>query len=297
MIPNALPNTPVHFDALGSASLSSGLRALLAAADLTVSERPEAASVVITSSLERARARGASERVVVLVGGKLRDEHAAALRGDPPALLMACREASGLPSAWEVRALSCLLRRLPLMPVTPPPNRMRVSSMEEIRAAADLAGKLAREAGAGRAASDRATDVMHELTANALLDAPIGPDGTPKYAFRRGPELKVASEDACDVSLVAREGRLFLSAIDLFGRLTPAPIAAALEGLEQRAKINDGGGGAGLGMRRILEQSDLLVVRVRPGQACQVLCAVDLGGGERRRAMNPKSVFFWVDRG
>lgn len=294
MIPNALPNTPVHFDALAPASLSDGLRALLAATDLTVSERPEAASVVITSSLERARARGAGERAVVLVEGKLREEHAAVLRGEPPALLLACREPSGLPSAWEARALSCLLRRMPLMPVTPPPNRMRVSSMEEIRAAADLAGKLAREAGAARAAADRAMDVMHELAANALLDAPIGSDGTPKYAFRRGPELQIAPEDACDVSLVAQEGRLFVSAIDLFGRLTSAPIAAAVEGLEQRAKVNAGGGGAGLGMRRILEQSDLLVVRVRPGQACQVLCAVDLGS-ERRRAMNPKSVFFWVD--
>ncbi|HLL55176.1 MAG TPA: hypothetical protein VK447_16590, partial [Myxococcaceae bacterium] len=92
------------------------------------------------------------------------------------------------------------------------------------------------------------------------------------------------------------DGRIYLLATDWFGRLTPAPVAAAVAGLDGRAKVNATGGGAGLGLRRMLEQSDVYAVRVRPGRVCQVLCAVDLGHA-RRRATHPKSLFYFVERG
>jgi hypothetical protein len=128
------------------------------------------------------------------------------------------------------------------------------------------------------------------------LDAPVGPDGAPRYAHQRGPQVRVAPEDACEVAIGVANGRIYLSATDRFGRLTSAPIAAAVEGMERRAQVNSAGGGAGLGMRRILEQSDLFAVGIVPGKACQATSVVDLGVS-RRRAFNPKSLFFWSRRG
>ncbi|NVJ03376.1 hypothetical protein HV824_35505, partial [Myxococcus sp. AM009] len=61
--------------------------------------------------------------------------------------------------------------------------------------------------------------------------------------------------------------------------------------IHRRVQVDASGGGAGLGLRRILEHSDVVAVRVAAGRESRVLCVVDLGEA-RRRAAQPKSLLF-----
>jgi hypothetical protein len=101
----------------------------------------------------------------------------------------------------------------------------------------------------------------------------------------------VAPEDTCHLAYTVEDGRMWLEMVDRFGRLTPAPYARALEGWGGRVKVDASGGGAGLGLRRILEHSDLVAARVIAGRESRVVCVVDLGEA-RRRATQPKSLLF-----
>jgi len=283
----------VHIDDLIAPALSHQLRSVLPRAGLALSEASAGATrVVDIDRLERVPEPAGP--VVALNGGRLSPRHAAALRRTPPALILACREPPGVPSEWELQALARLLAGGPLPPPDRSPRPFRLTEVSTLQKVSAAAAEAAMQAGARKNAADIAADVMHELAANALFDAPAFPDGTPKYAHRRGPELQLDPGDIAEVSIQASGQHVFLSAIDPFGRLKASSIAAALDRLDEPHQVNGAGGGAGLGLRRILEQSDLIAVRINPGKRCEVTCAVELGSA-RRRAANPKSLFFWVE--
>jgi hypothetical protein len=288
------PPVIAHLDGLIGSPLSERLRELLPRAGVSLSEARTASVAQFTAFDALAAVAPGPAPVIALCNGRLESVHAAALRRSPPALLLAGREPGGLPSAWETRLLVAVLSGAPLLPATA--QTFRLTRVKDIPVASQHAVDAVRASAGSRAAEDIAADVMHELTANALYDAPAHADGTPKYAHQRGPELEISPEDGCEVAIHVEDGRIYLLATDWFGRLTVAPIAAAVAGIDQRAKVNATGGGAGLGLRRMLEQSDLYAVRVRPGEVCQVLCVIDLANA-RRRATNPKSVFYFVERG
>ncbi|WP_426752972.1 hypothetical protein [Myxococcus sp. Y35] len=228
-------------------------------------------------------------RRLLLFDGKLAPAHAESLRREPPALLLATRGADGRPSAWEVRLLGDLLRGAPLLPAGA--VRHRIQSVADISATADAAAKAVSQAGGARTAASLVGDVVHELAANAMLDAPVDAQGQHRYAHRRTEVREVASEDACELSYVVEDRRMWLEVVDRFGGLRPGPFARALEGWGGRVQVDASGGGAGLGLRRILEHSDAVAVRVATGRESRVLCVVDLGEA-RRRATQPKSLLF-----
>ncbi len=228
-------------------------------------------------------------RCLVLFDGKLTPAHADCLRREPPALLLARRGSEGRPSAWEVRLLGDLLRGAPLLP--PGAVRHRLQTVAEIAATGEAAGKAVTQAGGSRTAASLAGDVVHELAANAMLDAPVDARGQHRYAHRRTEVREVAPEDACELSFVIQDGRMWLEVMDRFGGLRPGPFARTLEGWGGRVQVDASGGGAGLGLRRILEHSEAVAVRVAAGQESRVLCVVDLGEA-RRRATHPKSLLF-----
>lgn len=236
--------------------------------------------------------RGARTREIVLFDGLLAPSHAALLEKDPPALLLATREPGGTPSAWELRVLTALLRGQPLLPQGAPPTKLWLEQVSDFKVASSEASALVEASKGSRSAAGLAADVMHELAANALLDAPVDGSGTPLYAHRRESVLAVAPEHVCQVSMAVGEGGIYLEAVDLFGRLPPGPIARAVSSLGGRAQVNASGGGAGLGMRRILEHCDLIAVRVVPGRETRMLGVVGLGEA-RRRATLPKSLLYF----
>jgi hypothetical protein len=231
-------------------------------------------------------------RSLMLFDGRLGPSQAALLEQEPPALLLATREPGGLPSSWEMLVLSSLLRGESLMPPGAAVAKLWLERVLDLKVASSEAAALVETSKGHRNAVGLAADVMHELAANALLDAPADGQGTPFYAHRRESVQAVAQEHICQVSMAVGEGGIYLEAVDLFGRLGPGPIARALASLGGRAQVNASGGGAGLGMRRILENCDLIAVRVVPGKETRMLGVVGLGEARRRTAL-PKSLLYF----
>lgn len=268
---------------------------LIADASLAPATLEQAAPALVRSGLPVV-ARGGTPRApareLVLFDGRLGPAHAAMLERTPPALLLATREPGGLPSAWEMRVLGALLRGETMMPLGAPVTKLWLERVVDLKGASAEAAALVESAKGSRNAASIAADVMHELAANALLDAPADANGTPLYAHRRDSVQAVAPEHVCQVSLAVGEGGIFLEAADLFGRLTPGPIARAVASLGGRMQVNASGGGAGLGMRRILEACELIAVRVVPGKETRMLGVVGLGE-VRRRAALPKSLLYF----
>ncbi len=282
----------IHFDRSIQGQKAEALGRVLSSVGATVCDEGHG-SVRFSSN---ANAAGFTGTLSVLLTDKgLGPGCAPAMRRRPPLMLLATRE-KGLPSGWESRALVKLLAGQPLYnPAAPPAIRLALRRKFGIQAAAQEAACAVKEAGGGSFAAACAADVMHEIAANALLVAPVGPDGTPKYAHQRDAQLDIDTEDGCEVAIWVEGDRIFLSVLDRFGRFTSAPLANALAGYGKRARVDVSGGGAGLGLRRILEQSDLMAVRVAPGRECEVTCAVELAEN-RRRAGGLKSLFFHTSR-
>ncbi len=230
-------------------------------------------------------------RRLLLFDGRLAPSHAQAMRREPPPLLLATRGPDGRPAAWEVRLLGALLRGGALLPEGVEVARHRLRRVADIGATGAAASAAVEAARGSRVAAGLVADVVHELGANALLDAPVDAGGQHRYAHRRTEVREVADEDACELAFAVEDGRMWLEVVDRFGGLRPAPFARALEGWGGRVKVDASGGGAGLGLRRILEHSDTVAVRVMAGRESRVVCVVDLGEA-RRRATQPKSLLF-----
>ncbi|MBE4751537.1 hypothetical protein G4177_25520 [Corallococcus sp. ZKHCc1 1396] len=233
---------------------------------------------------------------LVLFDGRLGAALVPLLEREPAALLLATREPDGEPSAWEVALLSSLLRGSSLLPLQVRTGRARLTKVAEVGPACEAASEAVLEAGGSRVAAGLVADVAHELAANALLDAPVDEAGVPRYAHRRDQVREVAPEDACLLEWGVGEGRAWVQGVDRFGRLKASPLIRVLRSWGGKAQVDASGGGAGLGLRRILEHSDAVAVRVVPGRATEFACAVDLGEA-RRRAAHPKSLLFCLERG
>ncbi len=282
----------VHLDRTIPAPRAQSLIRALSAGGATVCDEGQGTVHVGVGFASVERERGPT---IALLDEGLGPGCAGAMRRSPPTALLAARE-GGVPTTWEVRLLVATFGGATLYdPASPPPIRLALRRKFGIQAAAQEAAAAAREAGGGTFAASCAADVMHEIAANALLVAPILPNGAPKYAHQRDSRQDISTEDGCEVAIWLNNDRIFLSATDRFGRLTPAPLANALAGYGKRARVDVSGGGAGLGLRRILEQSDLMAVRVTPGRECEVTCAVELADN-RRRSGNLKSLFFHTVR-
>jgi len=250
--------------------------------------------VSLFSGTEEPGGPRATVRRLVLFDGRLQPSHAELLRRDPPALLLATREPESGPTEWEARLIGAILRAGSLVPEGLSVARQRIRQMRDVQHSADAAALIVQEAGGSKTAALLVADVLHELAVNALLDAPVDAQGEPKYAHRRTEVQEVDPEDACELGLAVDGSRIYLEAVDRFGRLTTGPFARALDSYGGRVQVNSSGGGAGLGLRRMIEHSDAIAVRVIRGRESRVLCAVDLGEA-RRRAAFPKSLLFCTE--
>jgi hypothetical protein len=250
--------------------------------------------VSLYSGNDEPGASRASLRRLVLFDGKLTPAHAELLKREPPALLLAARGAEAGPTDWEAQLLGAVLRGGPLVPGGQAVPRQRLLKLRDVQHAADAVAMIVAEAGGSKTAASLASEVLHELAVNALLDAPVDAQGQAKYAHRRTEVQQVDPEDACEMALAVDGARIYLEAVDRFGRLTTGPFVRALASYGGRVQVNSSGGGAGLGLRRMIEHSDAIAVRVVRGRESRVLCAVDLGDARRRAAL-PKSLLFCME--
>jgi hypothetical protein len=241
---------------------------------------------------------GHAPAVLEWVQGRFLPEHADTLEAHARVVLVAQRTESADPGRippWELHLLRQFLSRQPLLPAGGM-REMKVSSMNEADLAMGIAAQLVQAEGAGRAVQEAAGDITYELLVNALLDAPVNAEGFPKYAHQREANPQIDSADACRLQLAVAEGRLFIGVTDRYGRLGPRPFARVLRTFGGKVKVDPSGGGAGLGLRRIVDASDAVAVRVGEGRMTEV-CAVLNLEEVRRRAAGLKSFMFHRERG
>ena len=107
--------------------------------------------------------------------------------------------------------------------------------------------------------------------------------GVPKYAHRRSGETDIEVADACELALCCVDDHLLMSAVDRYGRLGVAPIARAVGALAgERVALSPAGGGAGLGLVRLLDGSEAFAAKIAPGVRCEVLSSLVLTLAGRR---------------
>ncbi len=236
---------------------------------------------------ERSVPPGPQKRLVVFTDGKLTANAAALLKRPDRPLLCALRE-GGRASEWELgMTLSCLGQTF-AKPRTALWSKRTVSSYRQMLESADWANAIVERAGLPNSVQAQVADVAHELVTNALLSAPVDAKGRPKYATRRQ-DAVIDPADACELHVGVENARVYLLATDRWGTLSLEPVVGAVGRFESRAKVNAGAGGAGLGFRRMLEHSDLLLTRVTRKKVTSVLSVISAQDVRRRRS-SPKSV-------
>lgn len=243
-------------------------------------------------------AQAAPPRSMLLIpfDGRLGPAQADALERNERILFTAVRGERNELAPWEARLIAQFGTRASVLPSCADLQMEVLWAFEQIGVFTQRAEALADAAGAGRAAQDAVIDVVHELLANGLLDAPADDDGRPRYAHRRDEHPDIAPEDGCRLLMGTEEGRMYISVTDRFGRFERAPIVRTLRGLGERAKVDSSGGGAGLGLRRVIDQSDVFAVRVIAGRATEVLSVVSLDE-QRRRNTGRKSIYYRIEKG
>jgi hypothetical protein len=265
------------------------LRQLLTSAGIEIVNR---AGAPLCLSIDAISGPDPSAPLVALYDGHLDPAYADWVASSPPVMFLACREQTGTPSEWEVRMLAQLLRKTPLFKLLP--GEVIAWDVRQLTDLSRVSGEseaACRKAGARASVATMVAEVMHELVANALLAAPVDASGSPKYALRRSEQPIIATEDVCIAALSMHEGRAFLAARDRHGTLSTGPVARAIRAMGGKAAMNTSGGGAGLGLIRVLQQCDAFGARVVRGVSSEVVCALDMGEA-RRRTSRPKSVFF-----
>lgn len=244
---------------------------------------------VVTSTPERST-------LVIPFDGRLGSAQADALERCDRILFTAGRGERFELADWEARVIATFNSRAAILPACADLQMEVLWRFDQIGAMAKRAEALAHAAGAARGAQDAVVDVVHELLANALLDAPADAAGNPRYAHRRDEHPEISPEDGCRLLMGTEAGRIYVSVTDRFGRFERPPIVRTLRGLGERARIDSSGGGAGLGLRRIIDQSDVFAVRVIAERATEVLAVVSLDE-QRRRNTGRKSLYYRIEKG
>ncbi len=227
--------------------------------------------------------------LVAVFDGPLTADLGSALRRTPPAQLCAA-EALTRKNGLELSLLSRVLQGQSIWLPELPWQRRMVHSVEELRKVAEEAVLICEAAGGNTASCTIAAEVTHELVANALLDAPVDHAGKAKYAFRRDQSFTIDASDACQFAVSVLGGRMWFAVADRFGRMTPAPLVRTIEGLGGPAKVDASGGGAGLGLRRLVEHCEALAFQVYENRRTEVVASVTIEGPRKRLAL-PKSLF------
>lgn len=129
------------------------------------------------------------------------------------------------------------------------------------------------------AAFEQAAD---ELLLNALFDAPVNAEGTPRYlTYTPQQRLLIMAEphDAAWLSYAADEQRVVVAVHDPFGRLRRPTVLdyfrrCALAQEARQSPLERKAGGAGVGLYLVLSSASELLFRLCPGRSTEVVLAI-----------------------
>lgn len=152
----------------------------------------------------------------------------------------------------------------------------RVAALQVPRRVAEMFGELA-----------------HELIMNAMYDAPVDPQGRPKYAADRKAELRLEDRERPYVWLATDGSRLVLQVSDPFGRLQRKHVMDGLARGLAGGEMDQSHGGAGLGMMMCHNSAAFLVFDVRRGVRTEVTAVFELDLNLREFRTQARSIHFF----
>lgn len=145
----------------------------------------------------------------------------------------------------------------------------------------------------------RVVGVAHEMLMNALYDAPAD-DGTARFAHDRTQRISLGISEAPRFELRTDGMTLMLQVTDPFGRLRREHVYGSLvRGNRSRGAtssdevLDTSGGGAGLGLHRIISDSNTTVFDVLEGHSTCVTSTFDLDQTNRERRRQPVSLLYF----
>jgi hypothetical protein len=172
----------------------------------------------------------------------------------------------------------------------PRTTRDQRQTVTHIEALATRLGLPTRQA---RACSTAA----HELTMNAMYDAPVGSDGRPKYALQRQADLSLSDREVPTLRFTLTADMVALDCIDPFGRL---PRNRFYEGVlrghrnlkYKRQDLDTSHGGAGLGLHTLYTAGSILRAEIVPLKVTHVSWVYDRTSPTRNHRNLPRSLYF-----
>jgi len=136
-------------------------------------------------------------------------------------------------------------------------------------------------------------DAAEELITNAVYDAPVDLEGRPLYAsLDRRHSVELRPEHHSTLRAATDGSKAAVMVRDPFGALRMRTVRRYIsKGLRGGAdQIDTKQGGAGLGLTRIYEMSDQVIIRIAPGKATEVIILIETAGGRRDMAARPTSL-------
>jgi hypothetical protein len=140
-----------------------------------------------------------------------------------------------------------------------------------------------------------------EMLMNAIYDAPLDrATGAPKYAHQRRAKAVQLAPNERPIFSFGSDGERFVMGIrDPFGALKPQTLKAYIhKGLRRGDdQIDRKEGGAGLGLFLLYEGLNSLCLNLTPGEATEVIGAVNIRGSVREALTTPKAFSIHVHEG
>lgn len=143
-------------------------------------------------------------------------------------------------------------------------------------------------------------DAAEELMTNAIYNAPVATDGSPRFARLPRTELvSLGSAEYVDVDLRVDGKQIGISVADPFGSLRPEMVTRYLAKCfrKQDDQIDAKDGGAGLGLYYAFEKVSHLVVNIEPGTRTELIALVNIRNTYREFAGEAKSFNMFVRGG
>jgi len=140
-------------------------------------------------------------------------------------------------------------------------------------------------------------DAAEELMTNAVYNAPVSRDGTPRFANRsRTDSVHLDDREAVELELRVDGRQLGISVADPFGSLPPELVTRYLAKCfrKEEDQIDAKDGGAGLGLYYAFEKASHLVVNIEPKTRTELIALVNVRHTYREFAGEAKSFNMFV---
>lgn len=206
---------------------------------------------------------------------------------------------------WELRYIA---RRL-MAPKQPPPHmgslfgwgattiNFRPQTTADQREVVDRVAELAEELGVGRRNIQALSTATHELTMNAMYDAPVDAQGKPRYALDRKANITLEPHEVPTLRFTLSSDYIALDIVDPFGRL---PRKRWFEGVLRghrnlkygEQELDTSHGGAGLGLHTLYMNGNILRAELHPTRLTHVSWILDRNAPRRGFNKLPRSLYF-----